>query len=338
MPMAEIGAIALEALIKSVLMVFTLLTGFAYMTLAERKVVAWMQVRLGPNRAGPWGLLQPAADGIKLLFKEEFIPGGADKFIFILAPILTVIPALIILAVVPIGPDVELFGRTIRLGISDINVGVLYILSVASISVYGIVLAGWSSANKYSMMGGLRSAAQMVSYEIALGLALVGPILMAGSMSFKDIIVAQQNSTWFIVTQPIGTLVFFLAALAEVNRSPFDMPEAEQELTAGYHTEYSGMKFSLFFMAEYIKMIAVSAIGVSLFLGGYLGPFVEQIPYLGIVYFSLKTAFLLFLMIWIRATFPRMRYDQLMDFGWKAMLPLALANIVITALVVVLSG
>ena len=338
MPLAEIGAIALEALIKSTLMVFTLLTGFAYMTLAERKVVAWIQVRLGPNRAGPWGLLQPAADGVKLLFKEEFIPASANKPIFILAPILTVIPALIILAVVPIGPDVELFGRTIRLGISDINVGVLYILSVASIAVYGIVLAGWSSANKYSMMGGLRSSAQMVSYEIALGLSLVGPILLAGSMSFKDIVVAQQNSTWFVVLQPIGALVFFLAALAEVNRSPFDMPEAEQELTAGYHTEYSGMKFSLFFMAEYIKMIAVSAIGVSLFLGGYLGLFVEQIPWLGIVYFSLKTAFLLFLMIWIRATFPRMRYDQLMDFGWKAMLPLALANVVITAFVVVLSG
>ncbi|MFQ5407073.1 MAG: NADH-quinone oxidoreductase subunit NuoH [Anaerolineales bacterium] len=337
MPMSEIGVIALEALIKSAIMAFTLLTGFAYLTLAERKVVAWLQVRLGPNRAGPWGLLQPAADGVKLLFKEEFIPAGANKIIFVLAPIITVIPAFIILAVVPIGPDVELFGRTIRLGLSDINVGVLYILSVASIAVYGIVLAGWSSANKYSMMGGLRSSAQMVSYEIALGLAIVGPILLAGSLSLKDIIVAQQNSTWFVVMQPIGALVFFLATLAEVNRSPFDMPEAEQELTAGYHTEYSGMKFSLFFMAEYIKMIAVSAITVTLFFGGYLGPFVGQIPWLGIVYFSLKTAFFLFLMLWIRATLPRLRYDQLMDFGWKTMLPLALANVVITAVVVVLT-
>ena len=332
--MHEIVLVLLEALIKSALLAFVLLTAFAYMTFAERKVAAFVQVRKGPNRVGPWGLLQPAADGIKLLFKEEIIPAGADKVLFVLAPILTMIPALAIMAVVPMGPDVELFGRTVRLAITDLNVGLLYILSVASVAVYGIVLAGWSSSNKYSLLGGLRSSAQMISYEIALGLSIVGPILMAGTLSLKGIVVAQQNSTWYVLLQPVGALVFLIAGLAEVNRAPFDMPEAEQELTAGYFTEYSGMKFSLFFMGEYIKMIAVSAIAATLFFGGYLGPFVEQIPWLGILYLMLKTALLLFLMIMIRVTLPRLRYDQLMAYGWKFMFPLALANVVITAFIV----
>jgi NADH-quinone oxidoreductase subunit H len=335
MPLTTFVEVSLAALIKSAILAFVLITAFAYMTLLERKVMAYLQVRIGPNRAGPGGFLQPAADGLKLMFKEELIPAGADRVMFIVAPIITVIPALVIMAVVPFGPTVELFGYQIPLAISDINVGLLYILSVASIAVYGIVLAGWSSNNKYATLGGLRSTAQMVSYEIALGLSIVGPIMLAGSMSLQDIVNSQTN-LWNVVLQPVGALIFFIATLAEVNRAPFDMPEAEQELTAGYHTEYSGMKFSLFFMAEYIKMVAVSGIGVTLFFGGYLGPFLDVVPswmagLLGLIYFTAKTVAFLVGMIWIRASLPRMRYDQLMGFGWKVMLPLALANIAVTA-------
>jgi NADH-quinone oxidoreductase subunit H len=281
------AALIIEWVIKSVFLIFVLLTGFAYVTFYERKALARIQVRIGPNRAGPGGWLQPVADGIKLIFKEELIPARADKLIFILAPIITVLPALVILAVVPWGQSVTIFGRQIPLYITDINVGVLYIMSVASISVYGIVLAGWSSNNKYAMLGGLRSSAQMISYELALGLAFIGPVLLAGSMSMLNI-VESQRSMWYVVYQPLGFLIFLIASLAEVNRAPFDMPEAEQELTAGYHTEYSGMKFALFFMAEYIKMIAVSAIAATLFLGGYLGPFVNNLPWLGPIYLFIK--------------------------------------------------
>jgi NADH-quinone oxidoreductase subunit H len=324
--------------IISVLIIVSLLTGFAYLTLLERRVLARMQVRIGPNRAGPLGLLQPVADGIKLFFKEELIPAQADRAIFVLAPIVTLIPALIILAVVPLGPSIELFGRTITLGLApEINVGVLYLMAVSSISVYGIVLAGWSSNNKYSMMGALRSSAQMISYELALGLAFIGPILLAGSMSLQAI-VDGQASVWYIVYQPIGFVVFLLASIAEVNRAPFDMPEAEQELTAGYHSEYSGMKFALLFMAEYDKMIAVSAIAATLFLGGYQGPFLDQAPLLGPLYLVIKVVAILLLMIWLRATLPRFRYDRLMAFGWKILLPLALANVALTAVGVVVLG
>ena len=330
--------IVIEALIKSALIAFVLLTAFAYLTFAERKIAALMQVRKGPNRVGPWGLLQPAADGIKLIFKEEVMPAGADKVLFFLAPILTMIPAIVIVAVIPIGPDVELFGRTIRLGITDLNVGLLYILAIASVAVYGIVLAGWSSANNYAFLGGLRASAQMISYEIALGLSIIGPIMLAGTLSLQGIVQAQQSSTWYVLWQPLGAMIFLIAGLAELNRAPFDMPEAEQELTAGYFTEYSGMKFSLFFMGEYIKMVAVSAIATTLFFGGYLGPFVDKLPWLGILYFAIKTAGFLFLMIWIRLTLPRLRYDQLMAFGWKVLLPLALFNVVITAVVIVFVG
>jgi len=323
--------------VKAFILAFGLITGFAYTTFYERRLAARIQVRVGPNRAGPGGFLQPAADGLKLFFKEEFTPADAYKAVFILAPIITVIPALVILAVVPFGTAIELFGREISLGIADINVGVLYILSVASISVYGIVLAGWSSNNKDSMMGGLRSSAQMLSYELSLGLAFVPPILLAGSMSMMDIVEAQRN-VWYIVYQPIGALIFYIAMLAEVNRSPFDMPEAEQELTAGYHTEYSGMKFSLFFMGEYIKMIAVSAIFATLFLGGFRGPGIDSYPLLGPVYLLFKVFLSLGLMIWLRATLPRFRYDRLMDFGWKFLLPLSLANVFLTAVIIVVFG
>ncbi len=324
-----------EWIIKSVILILVLTGGFAYATLYERKVLARMQVRVGPNRAGPWGILQPVADGIKLFFKEDLTPAGADKLIFILAPVITLMPALVVTAVVPWGGTIQLFGREIALHIADINVAVLYIMAVTSISVYGITLAGWSSNNKYALLGGLRSTAQMISYELALGLAFVGPILLAGSMSINDIVEAQRGM-WFAILQPAAFIVYFLASVAEVNRAPFDMPEAEQELTAGYHVEYSSMKFALFFMAEYIKMIAISMIGSSLFLGGYRGPFVDQFPWLGPLYLFIKVAIWLFVLIWIRATLPRIRYDRLMALGWKVMLPVALLSVLVTAVVVVL--
>jgi NADH-quinone oxidoreductase subunit H len=327
----------LEWIVKSVIILLFCVTGFAYLTFYERRALARIQVRIGPNRAGPKGWFQPVADGIKLIFKEEVIPGQAYKIVFLLAPIITVFPALVILAVIPWGTEITVFGREISLYLTDINVGVLYLISIASISVYGIVLAGWSSNNKYAMMGGLRSTAQMISYELAMGLALIVPIMLAGSMSLLDIVNAQ-NPIWFIFYQPIAALIFFIAAVAEVNRAPFDMPEAEQELTAGYHAEYSGMKFALFFMAEYVKMIAVSAIGATLFLGGFRGPFVDQVPILGPFYLFIKILILLFGLIWLRATLPRIRYDRLMAFGWKFLLPVALASVFLTAVLMVLIG
>jgi NADH-quinone oxidoreductase subunit H len=327
----------LEWIIKAVVILLFCVTGFAYVTFYERRALARIQVRIGPNRAGPSGWFQPVADGIKLIFKEELIPGQAYKTVFVLAPMVTVFPALVILAVIPWGTSITVFGREIPLYLTDINVGMLYLIAIASISVYGIVLAGWSSNNKYAMMGGLRSSAQMISYELAMGLALIGPILIAGTMSLIGIVEAQ-NPVWYIVYQPIGALVFFIAGVAEVNRAPFDMPEAEQELTAGYHAEYSGMKFALFFMAEYVKMIAISAIGATLFLGGFRGPFIDSVPILGPFYLFFKILVVLFLLIWLRATLPRLRYDCLMAFGWKFLLPVALANVFLTAVILVLIG
>jgi NADH-quinone oxidoreductase subunit H len=332
----------LEWLIKSFVLVMVLLTGFAYLTWFERRVVAFMQVRIGPNRAGWQGLLQPIADAVKLIFKEELVPNQVEKLLFVLAPIVTVVPAVVIAAVLPWGPTIPfpIFGRTITLYIADINIGVLYITAIASIAVYGIVLAGWASNNKYAMLGGMRSSAQMVSYELALGLSYVTATLLAGSMQATHIVDAQKG-VWFALVQPVMAIIFLVATLAEVNRAPFDMPEAEQELTAGYHTEYSGMKFALFFMAEYIKMIAISAIAVMLFFGGYREFWflqttwfsVDQNWWLGPIYMFLKIVVLLFFMVWIRATLPRIRYDRLMAFGWKVMLPLALVEIMVTATV-----
>lgn len=325
----------IEWVVKSVVSIAVLLAGFAYMTWAERKVAAKLQTRIGPNRRGPFGLFFPVADGIKLIFKEETIPNGADRFIFILAPIITVVPALVVMAVIPWGPAVTVPWRTpeqgpMPLGLADLNVGLMYILSVTSIAVYGVALGGWASNNKYATLGGLRASAQMVSYEIPLGLSLIGVLMLAGSMSMGDI-VAAQGSIWFVALQPLAALIFYIAGLAETNRAPFDMPEAEQELTAGFHTEYAGMKFALFFMAEYVKMIGVSAIFTTMFLGGWQGPFVDQVPLLGIVYFWGKTIASLIFMIWVRSTLPRLRYDRLMAFGWKILIPLALANVVLTA-------
>ena len=326
----------LEWVIKSIVIILFGVVGFAYTTYYERRALARIQTRIGPNRAGPAGLLQPVADAIKLIFNEELIPAKADKFLFILAPILTVLPSLIIWAVVPWGTSITISGREIPLYLADINVGVLYIMAVASIAVYGIVIAGWSSNSKYPLLGSLRSTAQIISYELSLGLAFVGPILIANSMSMVSIVEKQQETAWFVILQPLGFVIFFLAILAEINRAPFDMPEAEQELVGGYHTEYSGMKFALFFMAEYIKMIAVSAIAATLFLGGYSGPWVDSLPWLGPIYLLLKIIILLFVIIWIRGTLPRFRYDRLMAFGWKIMPPPALINVFLTAVVILL--
>jgi len=327
-----------EWLIKSLILVFGLLGGFAYTTWYERRLIARFQVRIGPNRAGPQGLLQPIADAVKLIFKEELTPGRVYKLIFFLAPVITMVPSLIIAAVIPWGTSFTLGGRTIHLYLADLNVGVIYLMSIASIAVYGIVLAGWSSNNKYAMMGGLRSSAQMISYELTLGLSFVAAILLGNSMSLVGIVEAQKP-LWFVIIQPVGFIIFYIAALAEVNRPPFDMPEAEQELVAGYHTEYSGMKFALFFMAEYQKMIVVSMIGATLFLGGYREFWflkdtflsVDRFWFLGPAYLFIKVVVLLGLMIWIRASWPRIRYDRLMAFGWKILVPLALAVVFITA-------
>jgi len=332
----DVGMIV-EWVIKSAILLLFSVAGFAYLTLYERRALARIQVRIGPNRAGPNGILQPVADGVKLIFKEEFIPAAADKPLFILAPVITVMPALLIWAVIPWGSSITLFGRTINLYLTDVNVATLYLTAVTSIAVYGIVLAGWSSNNKYALLGGLRSSAQMISYELALGLSFIGPMLIASSMSLVDIVEAQKQ-VWFVFYQPLGALIYMIAGLAEINRAPFDMPEAEQELTAGYHTEYSGMKFAVFFMAEYVKMIAISAIAATLFFGGYRGPFVDIYPILGPIYLFIKIIILLFGIIWVRATLPRFRYDRLMAFGWKILLPLALLNVVVTAIVLVLIG
>lgn len=337
----------IEWLVKGLVWVLVLLGGFAYLTLLERRSLARIQVRIGPNRAGPWGLLQPIADAIKLIFKEEFMPERADKLLFTLAPIITLVPALVIVAVVPFAPEsanLQIFGRTITWYIADLNVGVLYIMSVASIAVYGVVLAGWASNNKYATLGGLRSTAQMISYELALGLSFAVVIVLAGSTRLLDIVEAQEG-LWFAVLQPVGFIIFLIATLAEVNRAPFDMPEAEQELASGYNVEYGGMKFALLFMAEYDKMIAISIIAASLFLGGYREPWflrdtilgVNQTPWLGPIYMFIKVFFLLFGMIWVRATWPRIRYDRLMAFGWKVLLPLSLTLVFLTALGILLA-
>jgi len=301
-------AMFLEWFLKALILVLGLTVGFAYVTLFERRLLARMQVRIGPNRVGPAGLLQPVADAIKLIFKEELIPAKADKILFVLAPVLTVIPALIITGVIPLGPPIRLFGREIALQVANLNIGILYLLTVTAISIYGIALAGWSSNNKYSTMGALRATASMISYELALGLAYVGPVLLAGSMNINDIVTAQKP-LWFVVMQPLGAIIYLIGANAEINRTPFDMPEAEHELTAGFLTEYSGMKFALFYMAEYIKMIAVSMIGASLFLGGYWGPGVSTYPWLGPIYLAIKVILLLFWFIWVRATWPRFRFS-----------------------------
>jgi NADH-quinone oxidoreductase subunit H len=313
-------------MVAKIVVVFGLmLLSVAYLTWLERKVIGDIQVRLGPMRVGPHGLLQPIADAIKLMFKEDIVPQAADRWIYLLAPTLALTPAFISFAVIPFGDRIRLFGRTIDLVITDVNIGLLYVFAVASLGIYGIVLGGWASNNKYALLGGLRSAAQMISYELSLGLSVVGVVMLSQSLSLVQIVNAQ-SMAWFIVLQPIGFLIFLICAIAETNRAPFDLPEAETELVAGFHVEYSSMKFAMYFMAEYANMITVAAMATTLFLGGWRGPFLPPV-----VWFLVKLFLLIFLFIWIRATLPRFRYDQLMRFGWKVLLPVALANIMITA-------
>jgi NADH-quinone oxidoreductase subunit H len=315
----------------------------AALTLAERKIIAFMQVRLGPMRVGPWGLLQPIADPIKLLLKEDIIPERADRWIFVLAPVVTLIPAFIVFAVIPFGPTVNILGKPVSLYVTDLNIGLLYVLSISSVGVLGIILGGWASNSKYPLLGALRSAAQMVSYEVALGFAIIGVLMLAGSLSLVTIVNAQKNAgIWYVFYQPIAFLLFFVCGVAETNRAPFDLPEAESELVAGFHTEYSGFRFSLFFLAEYANMITVSSMAVTLFWGGWLRPFpnVPELAFLDVIppilWFAVKVVVFLYFYLWFRASWPRYRYDQLMKVGWQWLLPLSMANVILTATLILL--
>jgi NADH-quinone oxidoreductase subunit H len=330
-------------LLKIVVLLNAVLVAVTYMTLLERKVIAWVQVRLGPMRVGPQGVLQPIADAVKLILKEDITPVKADRWVFTLAPILSMVPALIAFAVIPFGSDLTIFGYRVSLYIADINVGMLYIVAITSIGVYGIILAGYSSNSKYPLLAGLRASAQLISYEIAVTMMLVSVVVMSGTLSMVGITEAQRNAgVWYVFVQPVAFVILFIGGLAETNRAPFDMPEAEQELTGGFHTEYSGMRFALFFLAEYANMIVVSAVATTLFFGGWLRPFpnvealwiLDYIP--SWIWFLLKTFVFLYVFIWIRATLPRYRYDQLMRLGWKVLIPLAIANLVVTGIAKVL--
>jgi NADH-quinone oxidoreductase subunit H len=324
-------------LIKAVVVVLALLMGGAYMTLGERKICARFQVRYGPNRAGPFGMFQPLADAVKAIFKEEIIPDHADKLIYVMAPGISFAAVLITFAVIPFGPPVHLLGRQVGLWIGDINVGLLYLVAVAALGSYGVVLGGWSSNNKYSLLGALRAAAQMISFELPLGLTLLSVVLIVGSLNLNDIIGFQGSWPMFIL-QPVGFILFFIAILAESNRSPFDLPETENELVSGFMTEYGGIKFALYFIAEYTAMVVNSAIVATVFLGGWKWPAVisNLHPLAGVALFLVKVAFVLFLYVWVRTATPRVRFDKFMQFCWKFMVPLALANLAVTAVVVAL--
>lgn len=311
-------------LVKMLVIFGAVIFVMTYITLAERKILGYMQIRPGPNRVGPWGLLQPIADGIKLFMKEDIIPDKAYKTVFIIAPALAMIPAIMTLAVIPFGPTVTIMGRPVDIYMTDVNIGILYIFAVSSIGVYGIVLAGWSSESKYSLLGGLRSSAQMISYELSMGFALVGVIMMSQSLSMVKIIEAQ-SGVWFIIPQFFGFVIYLTAAMAELNRTPFDLPEGESELVAGYFTEYGSMKYAMFMLGEYINIITVSGVVTTLYLGGWSGPLLPPLAW-----FMIKLLAVVFFMIWIRATYPRFRYDQLMTFGWKVLLPASIVNILLT--------
>lgn len=336
----------LETIIKIIIVMGALLTVAAIVTLAERRLSAFIQDRLGPNRVGPFGLFQPVADGLKLFFKEDFTPDQVDKPFYNLAPMMVLIPSFITVAVIPFGNTLTLYGHAFRLQIADVNIGILFIFALTSLGVYGIVLGGWSSNNKYSMFGSLRSAAQLISYELSLGLSAIGVLIITGSLKLSDVVFSQGAMIggmiphWNVFVQPFGFLIFLISAFAETNRLPFDLPEAEQELVGGYHTEYSSMKFASFYLAEYCNVVVSSALIVTLFFGGWQIPYIEHlklsqvvIEILQIVSFSIKTSFFILLFIWVRWSLPRFKYNQLMDIGWKVLLPLALINIVITVTV-----
>ncbi len=316
--------------IKILIVFAVLLLAAAYLTLLERKVAAKIQNRMGPMEAGFHGLLQPIADGIKLFFKEDVIPADADKFLFLLAPIIVVIPALATFAVIPFGAPINVLGHIVPLQITDVNIGILFILALSSLGIYGVVLGGWASNSKYSLLGGIRTAAQMISYEIPLVLSIIGIIMIAGDLSLANI-VSEQSHIWFIVYQPVGFIIYLIASTAEMNRVPFDLGEAEGELVAGFHTEYSSMEFAFYFIGEYAQIVVNSAVIVTLFLGGWQGPFLPSV-----LWFLIKVFFVVLIYLWLRWTYPRLRYDELMDFGWKFLLPLALANIIVTGFIMIL--
>jgi NADH-quinone oxidoreductase subunit H len=340
----SIGVFIVVSLVKTIIAIFILMTAVAYTTLAERKVVAHLQNRWGPTRVGPFGIWQPLCDGLKFIFKEDLTPPYVNKPLYLAAPVIALITALTSIAVIPVGPWIKIGSISTPIQITDVNIGLLVILGITSVGVYGVALAGWSSNSKYSMLGGLRASAQMISYEIALGLSLIGVLIYTGSFSLSDI-VNQQTGTWFgfipkwniFKGQFIAFFIYIIAAYAETNRIPFDLAEAESELVAGYHTEYSSMKFAMFFMAEYANMFTVACLASVLFLGGWSGPvFGPPIlqALLPVFWFVLRVVVFIFIYIWVRGTLPRFRYDQLMDFGWKFLLPLAIANIVVTSFIV----
>lgn len=314
-------------IVKILLLIGILMTGFAYTMLLERRLLGFFQLRLGPNRVGPGGMLQPLADGLKMALKEDLMPSGADPLVYRLAPVVSLFTALAIDAVIPFGAPIHLFGLTINLDIANPSIGLLIIFAFSSLGVYGLVLGGWASQNKYSLLGGIRASAQIISYELAMGLAVMGVLMMAGTANLEGIVLAQKAHGWFFLPQIVPFIVYFITAIAETNRTPFDLPEAESELVAGYHTEYSGIRFAMFVIAEYINMLTVSGVAVTLFFGGWLGP--SFLP--PILWFFIKVGVLVFVFIWIRATLPRFRYDKLMSFGWKVLLPVAFVYFLGTA-------
>ena len=327
----------LAMILKTVLIYGGVITLAAALTLAERKVAAWIQWRIGPNRVGPWGLLQPLADGVKFIFKEELVPAGANRLLFRLAPVMAAGPAMMSLAVIPFAGDLSFFGVDTKLAIADFPISAMYIPAVAGMGVYGVILGGWSSNSKYSLLGGLRASAQMISYELALILAILAVVVMTGSLALDDIVAGQQGGIqhWNLWRQPLAFGLFVIATFAETNRHPFDFAECEPELVGGFHTEYSSMKFALFFLGEYVAMIVMASLTTTLFLGGYEVPFFPEAPwFLQLGAFLVKTSFFLFLFLWVRWTLPRFRFDQLMQLGWKAMLPLSLANTFVTGAII----
>ncbi len=340
-------ALIIEKLVLIIIVVMSSLVVAMYATYAERKVAAVMQDRIGPNRAGPFGLFQPLADGLKLFFKEEIIPNFSSKFLFILGPCLAMLTAMMTSAIIPWGDSIHIFGRDITLQIADINIGILYVFGVVSMGVYGIMIGSWASNNKFALMGGLRAASQIISYELAMGIALIALLMITGTLSLKTMVVGQMDGYWNIVKQPLGFLIFLICVFAECNRTPFDLPEAENELIGGYHTEYSSMKLGFYLFAEYINMFVSSAVMVSLFFGGYDIPFVNDghltekigqnwIAIAHIIMFLFKAFFFVFLFMWVRWTIPRFRYDQLMNLGWKVLIPLALFNMLLTGAIILL--
>ncbi|MGE5180385.1 MAG: NADH-quinone oxidoreductase subunit NuoH [Bacteroidota bacterium] len=325
-------AFLIEALVKVVIVLFFVLLGVPLIVWMERKILGHMQDRIGPQRVGPFGLLQTIADGMKLFFKEDVVPTQVDKVVFAIAPAISVVTALVAMTVIPFGDSVRLFGRDIPLRITDVNIAILFLLGATSMGVYGIVLGGWSSNSKYPLLGGLRSSAQMISYELAMGVALLPVILMTGSLSLAQIGRAQEHM-WFVVPQIFAFGIYVICAVAETNRAPFDLAEAETELVAGFHTEFSSMRFALYYVSEYANMMIVSAVAITFFLGAWHGPVLP-----GALWFLIKLGIFLFCYIWLRATFPRLRYDQLMSLGWKVLLPAALVNLAVTAVVITVRG